>query len=75
MKQNRLEELTTQIIKLTGQSADEVLINSLEEKLVREKEKQSTAEVSLKEKLLEIAREYRALPAQSHKSDAEILEY
>ena len=75
MKQNRLEELTTQITKLTGQSADEVLINSLEEKLVREKEKQSTVEVSLKDKLLEIAREYRDLPTQSYKSDAEILEY
>lgn len=75
MKQNRLEELTTQIVELTGESVDEVLISSLEEKLAREKEKQSSATKSMKEKLLEIAREYRALPTQNHQSEASILEY
>ena len=75
MNQDRLEELANEITKLTGEPRNEVIIKSLEEKLAREREKHSVSQLPLKDKLLAIAREYRALPTLSNKSEAEISEY
>lgn len=74
IKNAEADRLARELSELTGESITETVINSLAQRLEREKSKQSTV-VSLREELLQIAERFQALPTLDNRPEAQILGY
>ncbi len=66
--------LVQELISYTGESLTQAVLNALQERIKKEKEKRKGA-VSLKDGLLQIGKECAALPVLDNRTPEEILGY
>jgi len=69
-----IEQLMRELVDYTGETTTQVLLNTLRERLAREKAKRRRP-LSLQDELLRIGRECAALPVLDSRAPEEILAY
>lgn len=74
INQPEVEQLLRELVDYTGETATQVLINALRNRLAREKAKRQQ-KLSLQDELLRIGRECAALPILDQRTPEEILGY
>jgi len=69
-----MDKLIRELVRFTGETVSQAIVNSVHERLVREQQRQSEQK-SIKHELLRIGRECAALPVLDSRSADEIIGY